>query len=82
MLLDKLLWLCDECFLLFFPTLDANAEEEEEGAAEAFEEEDQGHFANQGKPPLDAYLNPIVLNALFYKFIKVHVLLFINELSD
>ena len=40
----------------FFPTLDANAEEEEEGAAEAFEEEDQGHFANQGKPPLDAYL--------------------------
>ena len=40
----------------FFPALDANVEEEEEGAAENFEEEDQGHFANQGKPPLDAYL--------------------------
>ena len=39
---------------LFFPALDANVEEE--GAAEVFEEEDQGHFANQGKPPLDAYL--------------------------
>ena len=56
-LLDKLLCLDVECFpFSFFPALDANVEEEEEGAAEAFEEEDQGHFANQGKPPLDAYL--------------------------
>ena len=39
----------------FFPALDANVDEEE-GTAEVFEEEDQGHFANQGKPPLDAYL--------------------------
>ena len=52
-----LLCLYVECFpLSFFPALDANVEEEEEGAAEVFGEEDQGHFANQGKPPLDAYL--------------------------
>ena len=82
MLLDTLLCCVLNVSFSFFPTLDANVEEEEEGAAEVFEEEDQGHFANQGKPPLDAYLNPIVLNALFYKFIKVHVLPFINGMSD
>ena len=49
-----LVWLNVSLFL-FFPALDANVEEEE-GTAEVFEEEDQGHFANQGKPPLDAYL--------------------------
>ena len=40
---------------LYFLALDANAEEEE-GTVEAQEEEDQGHFASQGKLPLDAYL--------------------------
>ena len=41
------------------------------------EDEVQGQIANQGKPPLDAYLTHIVLLLHYYKFYKLHVLLFI-----
>ena len=72
------------CPLLIFATLDANVEEEEGGdLVEAFEEEGQGHFASQGKPPsLMHTSDPIDLNALFYRFTKVHVLLSIVDRSD
>ena len=40
-----------------FPALDSNVDwGQGEDFAEVFEEEDQEHFASQGKPPLDAYL--------------------------
>ena len=45
-----------------FATLDSNADRNEGGGDfGGFEEEDQGHFADQGKPPLDAYLVLIIL---------------------
>ena len=65
--------------VLFIPfsALDSNVDEGEGGdLAEVFEEEDQGHFASQGKPPsLMHTSDPNVLYAWFYRFTKVHVLL-------
>jgi hypothetical protein len=37
------------------------------------EDEVQGHIANKGKPPLDAYLILIVLLLHYYRFYKLHV---------
>jgi hypothetical protein len=41
------------------------------------EEEVRGQIASQGMPPLVAYLTHIVLLLHYYKFYKLHVLLFI-----
>ena len=54
---------------------------EEEGRAEVREEEVQGQIANQGKPPLDAYLTHIVLLVHDYKFYKLHVFYSLCEWS-
>jgi hypothetical protein len=44
-------------YSFIFVTIDTNAvDEEEEDHLEGFEEKVQGHSADQGKPPLDAYL--------------------------
>jgi hypothetical protein len=37
------------------------------------EDEVQGQIANQGMPPLDAYLILIVLLLHYYRFYKLHV---------
>ena len=52
-----------EWFISFyFATLDSNAAGNEGGGEfGGFEEEDQGHFADQGKPLLDASLLLFVL---------------------
>jgi hypothetical protein len=63
------------CFL--FATLDSNtAGNEGGGDFGGTEEEDQGHFADQGKPPLDASLILYILFLHYCRFYKVHVFLF------
>ena len=50
-------WQCVNCLLISLAALDSNVDGGEgEDFAEVFEEEDQGQLADQGKPPLDAYL--------------------------
>ena len=62
------------CFL--FATLDSNAAGNEGGGDfGGIEEEDQGHFAEQGKPLLDAYLILLSYSCIIYKFYKLHVYL-------
>ncbi len=57
-----------------FVTLDSNAAGNEGGGDfGGFEEEDQGHFADQGKPPLDASLVLYILLLHYYMFYKAHV---------
>jgi hypothetical protein len=52
-----------------FATIDSNAAGKEGGGVfGGFEEEDQGHFANQGKPPLDASL---ILHVLILALLQV-----------
>jgi hypothetical protein len=64
------------CFL--FATLDSNiAGNEGGGDFGGIEEEDQGHFADQGKPPLDASLILYILFLHYYRFYKSACLLFI-----
>ena len=41
------------------------------------EDEVQGHIANKGKPPLDAYLVLIILLLHYYRFYKLHGFYFI-----
>jgi hypothetical protein len=49
-------------YSFIFATLDSNAAGNEGGERfEVFEEDSQGHNADQGKPPLDAYLILIIL---------------------
>jgi hypothetical protein len=60
---------------LISSTIDLNAVGFEEGEGfEGFEEDSQWHFVDQGKTPLDAYLDHIVLFFyLFTTFYKLHV---------
>ena len=54
----------DWCVILFLPlifaTLDTLVDGNEEGGDYQGFEEDQGQFADQGKPPLDAYFYPTI----------------------
>jgi hypothetical protein len=43
------------------------------------EEEVLGQIANQGKPPLDAYLVLIILLLHYYIFYKLHVFYYLSE---
>ena len=75
-MLTILVWVVDlVCACSFiFATLDSNAAGNEGGGDfGGFEEEDQGHFAYQGKPPLDASLVLYILILDYYLFYKVHV---------
>jgi hypothetical protein len=66
------------CVSFIFATIDSNAAGDEGGGDfGGFEEEDQGHFAEQGKPPLDASLILYILFLHYYKFYKGACLLFI-----
>jgi hypothetical protein len=47
------------CVFLFFPAIDSNDECAEVGEVLEYQEEGSQGQANQGKPSLDAYLNPI-----------------------
>jgi hypothetical protein len=49
------------CSFIFAMIVANTTGEEEEDHSEGFEEKDQGHFTDQGKPPLDAYLILIIL---------------------
>jgi hypothetical protein len=51
-------------------------DEEDEDHFEDFKEKVQGHFANQGKPPLDAYIDLIISLLHYYQFYNLHGLLF------
>jgi hypothetical protein len=56
--LDGLIDLVSLFVSFYFATLDSNAAENEEGGDfGGFEEEDQGHFAEQVKPRLAAHLS-------------------------
>jgi hypothetical protein len=53
----------------YFATLDSNAAGNKGGGEfGGFEEEGQGHFADQGKPPLDACLTLIILLLHYHRF--------------
>ena len=67
-----------------FPALDSNVDGGEgEDFTEVFEEEDQGQLADQGKPPLDAYLWSYVFLCMVLQVYKSACFTFsIMDMSD
>jgi hypothetical protein len=67
-----MLWLGVDCLLFYFAMIDTNAAgEEEEGHIEGFEGNVQGHFADQGKPALDAYLILLSYSCIVLQVYKI-----------
>ena len=74
------MWFVDWVWLVvfLFATLDSNTVGNEGGGDfGGIEEEDQGNFADQGKPPLDASLILYILFLHCYRIYKNACLLFI-----
>ena len=61
--LGVLLALCSDCVLCVYSLLDASVAEEDIGGDYYYQEEEEnpGHFANQGKPSFDSYSHYLVL---------------------
>jgi hypothetical protein len=78
-----MLWLGDDCLLFYFATIDTNAAgEEEEGHIESFEGKVQGHFADQSKPPIDAYLILLSYSCIVLEVYKIACLSLFTIVGD